>query len=104
MDFRIVGIAPLYRKSDGKTEEICWLYYHGLKDSIFEKIVNTEGKSMETILQTRNYHSTIYKESDLSGKTIEERSATESEQVKMFFEIDQSIIEAENDLIIDSYF
>lgn len=104
MDARIVGIAPLYKTEDGKIHEICWLYYHGLKDIVFEKIVNTENRSMETILQTRSYHSTIFKELDWYGKTVEEQSTNESEREKMYYEIDKSIIEVENDLIIKSYF
>jgi hypothetical protein len=105
MDFRIVGIAPLYKTSDGKIEEICWLYYHGLKDLVFEKIVNTESRSMETILQTRNYGSIIYKEPGLTDRIIGELSTPPDwEQEKIYYEIDKSIIETENDLIIKSYF
>lgn len=104
MDFRIVGIAPLYKANNGKIEEICWLYYHGLKDLVFEKIINTSGESMETILQTKNYHSTIYKELNVANKTIEEISKDEKERMSLYREIDNSILEVENDLIIKSYF
>lgn len=106
MDSRIVGIAPLYKAADGKIHEICWLYYHGLKDIVFEKIVNQENQSMETILQTRSYGSTIYKETGLSDKTIDELSTDmiDWEREKIDYEIDKSIIEVENDLIIKSYF
>lgn len=103
MDFRIVGIAPLYQSTDGETKEICWLYYHGLKDLVFEKIVNKNGKSMEDILQTKNYHSIIYKESNVADKTIEEISKDESERKIFYREIDHSIIDAENEHIIKSY-
>ena len=104
MDFRIVGIAPLYRASDGTTKEICWLYYHGLKDQVFEKIVNKEGRSMETILQTRSYHSTIYKEMNVSDKTLEEVAPDENERKALYREIDQSLIETENNYILKCYF
>jgi hypothetical protein len=104
MDFRIVGIAPLYLTSDGKTEEICWLYYHGLKNLVFDKIQTGTGESMKSILQTKNYHSIIYKESNVANKTIEEISKDEEERKKFYLEIDNSIIETENDLIIKSYF
>lgn len=104
MDFRIVGIAPLYKTSIGTTEEICWFYYHGLKDLVFEKIINTNGDSMENILQTKNYHSTIYKELNVANKTVEEVSKDEKERMSLYLEIDNSILEAENDLIIKSYF
>lgn len=106
MDFRIVGIAPLYASADGKIHEICWLYYHGLKDIVFEKIMNTENRSMETILQTKSYGSTIYKETGVSDKTIDELSIDNMnwDREKIFYEIDKSIIEVENDLIIKSYF
>lgn len=103
MDFRIVGIAPLYQTSDGKTQEICWLYYHGLKDLVFEKIVNKAGESMEDILQTKQYHSIIYKESNVADKTIEEISKDEQERKAFYLEIDHSILEAENDCIIKAY-
>ncbi|MNX84791.1 hypothetical protein D3C86_1166040 [compost metagenome] len=103
MDFRIVGIAPLYQTSEGNTKEICWLYYHGLKDVVFEKIVNKEGKSMEDILQTKNYHSIIYKETNVADKTIEEISKNEQEQKAFYLEIDHSIIDTENEYIIKAY-
>ncbi len=104
MDFRIVGIAPLYRTSNGKAHEICWLYYHGLKDLVFEHILNKDGKSMETILQTKDFHSTIYKELNMADKTVEEISRDEEEQRLLYHEIDNSILEAENDFIIKCYF
>lgn len=104
MDARIVGIAPLYQTNNGETKEICWLYYHGLKDIVFGKINNSEGYSMKTILQKRQYPSTIFKEMTVSGKTIEELSTNERERERLNFEIDKSIIEVENDLIIKSYF
>nr|WP_294858785.1 hypothetical protein [uncultured Fluviicola sp.] len=106
MDSRIVGIAPLYKTPDGKIKEICWLYYHGLKDIVFEKIINTENRSMETILQTRSYGSTIYKENNISNKILNELStdSIDWKHEKIDYEIDKSIIEAENDLIIKSYF
>jgi hypothetical protein len=104
MDFRIVGIAPLYQTSDGKTGEICWLYYHGLKDLVFEQIVNKDGESIESILQTKNYRSTIYKESNVADKTLEEISKDEEERMSLYKEIDNSILEIENDLIIKRYF
>jgi|GEM_PF-4732384 len=104
MDFRIVGIAPIYQSNNGKTKEICWLYYPGLKDLLFEKIQNREAKSMESILQTKNYHSIIYKESNVSDKSIEEISRNEEERKAFYLEIDNSIIEMENDLIIKCYF
>ncbi len=104
MDFRIVGIAPLYQTSEGKNAEICWLYYHELKDLVFEKIVNKEGKSMETILQTRDYHSTIYKENSVSNKALEDIAPDETKRKALYREIDQSLIETENNYILTCYF
>ena len=107
MDIRIIGMAPLREKmnDDGSLrgyEVLFWLYYPELRYvlvnwEIFNRENDSERRSFDHVFWTRQFSSTIIKESNVYNRPLAEfktgiNGVLESEAIK------QSLFEFEHDL------